>query len=242
MLNELRRLLERNGLSLEQFLASTNQTEEGYIEEIEPQARSRVKRELVLNAIADAEGIEVSDDELRRWLDIVNASGGGKPVRLNQLSQAQRRAVANSIRRDHAMTRLFELADSANGTAASTEDAEATTVAGAVHAAQVGAEAGGDSGGTGDTRDSGEPTAPTPLEAPLSRRQAEESPEVGASTATTTLTSDAATPQSAAAATNGKSTQTSEAGASAGGHDGREASASAGEAPAQGGGAVPSGA
>ena len=54
MMEEMGRSLESNRLTLEQYLEMLGKTEEQYHEELEPEAAERVKRELILDAIADA--------------------------------------------------------------------------------------------------------------------------------------------------------------------------------------------
>src|SRR5258708_2334044 len=68
MLRETSRVLSQNRLTREQYLQIMQKSEEEYGAELEPQARERVKRDLVLIAVADAEGIEVGDQELQEWL------------------------------------------------------------------------------------------------------------------------------------------------------------------------------
>ena len=52
------------GVTLEQYLASRDQTIEGAVEELKPESEKAIMRELVVEAIAEAEGITVSDDEI----------------------------------------------------------------------------------------------------------------------------------------------------------------------------------
>ena len=54
-----------SGLTYDDYLEHTGQSEDDIKAELEPTATQRVKRVLVLNAIAEAEGIAVSDDELQ---------------------------------------------------------------------------------------------------------------------------------------------------------------------------------
>ncbi|HKV83392.1 MAG TPA: trigger factor [Ktedonobacterales bacterium] len=109
MVGELRRMLEQSRMSFEQYLVMTQKTEEQVREEMEPDARERAKRDLVLNAIADAEQIEVTDAEVGGWLDVLGAMGGRK-MKLNQLSRGQRANIANSMRRDKVIELLQEFA------------------------------------------------------------------------------------------------------------------------------------
>lgn len=145
MAGEMRRLLEQNGLKFDQYLASVGKTEEEYKAEAEPDARERVKRRLVLEAIADAEGIQSNDDDIEGWVNLMNAmSRGSKPIRAGQLSPGQRRYIANSIKRDKATQMLLEAAgepadDDAEALLAEDETGEGDPAAAAAQAARVGA-------------------------------------------------------------------------------------------------------
>lgn len=57
--------LEARGLKLEEYLTRTEQTMEQLRDQLRPQAEERVKTDLVLTAVAQAEGITVSEDELK---------------------------------------------------------------------------------------------------------------------------------------------------------------------------------
>jgi trigger factor len=58
------RQLASHGMKPDLYLQSQGKTREGVIEEAKPDALRDLKREAVLDAIAEAEGIEVSDEEL----------------------------------------------------------------------------------------------------------------------------------------------------------------------------------
>ncbi|HZK66754.1 MAG TPA: trigger factor, partial [Chloroflexota bacterium] len=64
LLENAKRRLGREGLTIEQFFRFSNLTEEKYREELESTARRQLKRTLVLDAVADAEEIGVSDEEV----------------------------------------------------------------------------------------------------------------------------------------------------------------------------------
>src|SRR5262249_60549417 len=70
----------------------------------------RVKRELVSDAIADAEQIEVTNREMENWLQLLTIVGGGTRRRPNDLTPGQRAAVLGRLRRDKAAARLVEIA------------------------------------------------------------------------------------------------------------------------------------
>jgi trigger factor len=61
----LERSLERRGISIETYLAVSNEEPAAFVERIRAQAANAVARELVLDAVADKLGIEISDDDVR---------------------------------------------------------------------------------------------------------------------------------------------------------------------------------
>jgi trigger factor len=136
MMRETQRMLEQSRISLEQYLEMTNKKEDEYRQELEPEARERVKRDLVLSAVADAENIQVSERDMEHWLEAL-ASLGGKPMRLRQLTQGQRANVESRLRRDEATNRLIEIATRDQPAALASD--ESAAVGNAIDAAQVGA-------------------------------------------------------------------------------------------------------
>ena len=68
LLRELLQSLEQRGINLETFLALTNQTAEQVEERIVAQAAGSIAGELVLEAIADDNGIQVTDEEIAETL------------------------------------------------------------------------------------------------------------------------------------------------------------------------------
>ncbi len=115
MEHETERMLAQSRLSLQQYLSIMQKSHEDYHKELEPDARQRVKRDLVLNAVADAEGISANQDEVAQWLDNLNAISNDRPVRLNQLTDNQRANIEGRIRRDKALARLVDIATEGRG-------------------------------------------------------------------------------------------------------------------------------
>jgi len=74
------RSLAARGISGDAYARMQGKGRHELIEELEPEAERGLKREAVLAAIADAEGIEVSDDELLQALGA--GEDGGEPERL----------------------------------------------------------------------------------------------------------------------------------------------------------------
>lgn len=64
MMDDQARRLQRQGLTMEQYLSAVNKTAEELHEEMHPAAETHVKRSLVLGKVAEQEGIEVTDAEI----------------------------------------------------------------------------------------------------------------------------------------------------------------------------------
>jgi trigger factor len=115
MEHETERMLAQSRLSLQQYLSIMQKSHEEYHKELEPDARQRVKRDLVLNAVADAEGLSANQDEVAQWLDNLNAISDDRPVRMNQLTANQRANIEGRIRRDKALDYLVNSATEGRG-------------------------------------------------------------------------------------------------------------------------------
>jgi trigger factor len=74
--------LERAGRDPEAFLKTAGKTREELIEEAKPDAEKQLARESVLEAVAEAEQIDVSDDEVLDVLKRTAERGGEKPEKL----------------------------------------------------------------------------------------------------------------------------------------------------------------
>ena len=68
MAEDFARRLQQQGLSIEQYFQYTGMTAEKIIDDMKPEALTRIKSRLVLEAIVKAENIEVSDDEVNAEL------------------------------------------------------------------------------------------------------------------------------------------------------------------------------
>ena len=87
-------------MSLGQFLGATGRTEEQFLEEIRTGAVRSVKADLALRALADAEAIEVTDEELAEELTAMadRLDMDADQVR-DQLERSGRLAAVRSDRR-----------------------------------------------------------------------------------------------------------------------------------------------
>ncbi len=140
MLAEQRRMLEQSRINFDQYLEMMQKTEQDYRKELEPEARERVKRDLVLDAIADAEGMQASDAEIANWLELISAMGGRR-MRPNQLSRGQRANIAGRIRRDKAAAHVVEIATQEHPAGVAEDQAAATAEAEPETSVEAGAKA-----------------------------------------------------------------------------------------------------
>lgn len=71
-----------DGVSFEDYLAATGRTLQQVVEELRPDAEMALRRELVVEAVADAEGIEVTDEEVEEQVRRDAEATGRAPERL----------------------------------------------------------------------------------------------------------------------------------------------------------------
>ena len=69
MTQEFAQRIQAQGLSLEQYMQFSGMTPQKMMEELEPQALKRIQSRLVLEAIATAEDIQVSEEELDKEME-----------------------------------------------------------------------------------------------------------------------------------------------------------------------------
>lgn len=133
MLHQLSHLLEQQHMSLDQYLMMVRKTREEYLKEIQPEAEKRVKRQLVLDAVAKKENIEVLPEELEGLLRLYVQAGQ------EVSSETQMRALAVTYRREKAIKRLLELTTDPDPDAESAaEENEESSIANAEAAALAG--------------------------------------------------------------------------------------------------------
>jgi trigger factor len=157
MLHQLSHMLEQQHLSMDQYLLLMRKSREEYLKEISPDAEKRVKRQLVLDEVAQQEEINVDSAEIDALLQAYAQAGQNLAG-----SDAQRQALASALRREKTITRLVELttdpdpdeeAERAEDEEVSVANAEAAALSGEEDVVHVeAAEAG----------DIPEPALPTP--------------------------------------------------------------------------------
>jgi trigger factor len=113
MWGNTRRRLERQGIPPDRYLEIAGKSEEDLVHEAEPDAERALRRESVLAAIVDAEGIEVTDDEVLDSLRAATAAGAQSPPTEKELKKALDRARSqgrdDALREDIAMRKVVDL-------------------------------------------------------------------------------------------------------------------------------------
>ena len=69
MLDEFKQQLAMQGMSFDMYSQYTGMNEEVMLEQVKPEAEKRVKSRLVLEAVAKAENIEATDEDLDKKLE-----------------------------------------------------------------------------------------------------------------------------------------------------------------------------
>lgn len=99
----------REGLNFEQFLQIGNMSEEGFNEEMQASAKRQLKRALVLDAVAEAEGIELTDEELNAALEQSLASTQGKTDAAGR--ESLKSSLRSLLRERKTIDRLVQIAE-----------------------------------------------------------------------------------------------------------------------------------
>src|SRR5947209_5973232 len=109
-LHELSHRLQAQGADLAQYLQATGQDAEAFQAGLREAAISAVKADLALRGVADAEGLEATDEEVDAEIERIAQATGQKPaaVRKQLDRNDQLPAVRSDIRKGKALTWLTE--------------------------------------------------------------------------------------------------------------------------------------
>jgi trigger factor len=107
LVSETLSALERQGISREAYLRIAGGDEERLTHEAEPEASAALRREAVLAAVAEAEGIEPGEEELLGELAPVAERDGRKPEKL--LAEMRRRGALEQFREEIAIRKALQL-------------------------------------------------------------------------------------------------------------------------------------
>ena len=106
MLEDFAMRLQQQGLSVEQYFQYTGMTADKIMEEMKPEAVKRIKNSLVLEAVAKAENIEVSEEEfeaeLQKMADMYK-------MEIEKIKEFMQDAEAKQMKDDIAIKKAVEL-------------------------------------------------------------------------------------------------------------------------------------
>ena len=106
MLEDFAMRLQQQGLSVEQYFQYTGMTADKIMEEVKPEAVKRIKNSLVLEAVAKAENIEVSEEEfeaeLQKMADMYK-------MEIEKIKEFMQDAEAKQMKDDIAIQKAVEL-------------------------------------------------------------------------------------------------------------------------------------
>ena len=103
------RRLAAQGVNPEQYLTMMGKSEEELVVESEPEAETALKREAVLAAIVEAEGIEVSDEEIDQALRASAPPDASDKQLKRTLKRARAQGAEDALREDIAMRKAVDL-------------------------------------------------------------------------------------------------------------------------------------
>jgi trigger factor len=109
-IHDLGHRLEQQGADLAQYLAATGRTQEQLLEELREQSTRGVKADLALRAVAEAEAIEATDEDVETEVAQLAERAGVKTARLlRELDRSdQLPAVRSDIRKSKALAWLID--------------------------------------------------------------------------------------------------------------------------------------
>jgi len=101
------RTLQQRGLSKEAYLQMSGRTEEQIVEEAKPDAEQALRREAVLAAVIEAEGIDPSDEELAEALEHTASHENTTGAKL--LERVKKNGNVEALKEDVATTKALDL-------------------------------------------------------------------------------------------------------------------------------------
>ena len=106
MIDEFAQRIAQSGLTMEQYLQFSGLTIDAMMEQVRPEALSRIQSSLVLEQIAKEENIEVSDEEVDAEIEKMAKSYGMEADKLKEyVGEGER----DSMKKNLAITKAVEL-------------------------------------------------------------------------------------------------------------------------------------
>ncbi len=108
ILREQQNTLAQYNISFEQYIAQTGKSSEEMVDDAKETAESRVKRTLIMDRLAEAEGIEPTEDEIEEELKVWASQHEGHDHEVD--TESERPAVISVLKRRKAIEKAIELA------------------------------------------------------------------------------------------------------------------------------------
>ncbi len=106
MANDFAQRLQMQGMTVDQYLQYTGLTREALVDQMKPQAEKRIKDRLVLEAVAKAENIEVSDEEVEAEMQKM---ADAYKMELDKVKEYLGEAGKDSLKDDLAVQKAVDL-------------------------------------------------------------------------------------------------------------------------------------
>lgn len=147
LLDSLAASLDRQGISVEQYVKFTGKDEDTFRAELMSEGEASLKRSLVLGAIARAEGLSASEDEVREEIRFAaqGAKDSARTARETFARPETRARIESILLSQKGLERLLELTGAAPAQPAETAETAEPSATADLSEAAVGAEASGES-------------------------------------------------------------------------------------------------
>jgi len=106
MTDEFANRIQSQGISLEQYMQFTGMTSDGLLEQMRPQAVKRIQSRLVLEAIAEKENIEVSQEDIDKELENMASM---YQMEVDKLKEMVGETELESIKKDIAVQKAVDV-------------------------------------------------------------------------------------------------------------------------------------
>ena len=125
MVNEFAQRIAQSGLSMEQYMQFSGQTIEGLLDQVRPEAETRIKTSLVLEAVVKAEGIEATDADVDAEIEKMAGMYGMDVEQLKgYMGEAEKASMKNQMAITKAVEFIMENVKEKAAKKAKKEDAE----------------------------------------------------------------------------------------------------------------------
>jgi trigger factor len=111
VLSQMERNLAMSGLQLDTYLGMIGKTRESYMQELRPAAEDRLKRRLVLDQVAELEGLEAAPDELEAEIERFSEMAGEEAEQMRAMLESPegRQSVASDLVMTLAQERVVQI-------------------------------------------------------------------------------------------------------------------------------------